>query len=366
MDLRLTDAERAELGLEGVELGEPVQLERTEVAGALGYAAAALELDDYVEPSGKPAWNRLARELAFRPQVRDALGPAGFDLRVSERQPRLLFVASTANEPVHVDAPGTSPGARAILADPDAPSAVVIDLARARRAVVRLPDGSGVLVDARGNEPAVVRPFRAPALDVRPAERIEAPEWLREWLGATDDTWLRSAVQSALLPGDAWAAANAVGTWARLRRVDPATARASLARMLAGEVDEEEARAARWMQSLAPRQVETLERLALVEIHALADAAETVAEAIDPEDAAWVGTLAELLHRRDELEGVRALLLDAGRGEGIGAALRSLDAALEPTVRSLPRSPALAGDERLVRVAQASPGAWWALPAVRP
>jgi hypothetical protein len=65
------------------------------------------------------------------------------------------------------------------------------------------------------------------------------------------------------------------------------------------------------------------------------------------------------MRARDDLEGVRTLLLEAGGSERLDAALRPVDQAGLALAARLPRGFRLR-DERLRRIALGDPAAWWA------
>jgi hypothetical protein len=65
-----------------------------------------------------------------------------------------------------------------------------------------------------------------------------------------------------------------------------------------------------------------------------------------------------LCHERDDLEGVRVLLREAGAGGQLEEALRETDASGRAVRFSWPREVDV-DDERLRRAALSNPGAWW-------
>ena len=77
-----------------------------------------------------------------------------------------------------------------------------------------------------------------------------------------------------------------------------------------------------------------------------------------PADASLDLTWQALCWDRDDVDGIRVLLREAGAGEALTSALRALDETGRAVRFSWP-SDVDVHDERLQRISEADPGAWW-------
>jgi hypothetical protein len=114
-----------------------------------------------------------------------------------------------------------------------------------------------------------------------------------------------------------------------------------------------------WIRALSPDERSLIERLAVQQAAALRrrlDALDALDEGA-PELAP--AELLALLHERDALESVVALLWLCGEGRGLGAQLALLDDLALVSLSALPLSPALDDDALLQAVFTGEPDAWW-------
>jgi hypothetical protein len=146
--------------------------------------------------------------------------------------------------------------------------------------------------------------------------------------------------------------------YARLLEVGPARAREVVERALAGRPDPEVARARVWARSLTQEQISALEELAVAEIDWLHTLLQRIEAEPGPAKDGWRDTALVLCHARDDVEGVRLLLREAGAGKRLETALAALDEPARALVESLAATEPL-DDERLRRVAAADHSAWW-------
>ncbi len=113
--------------------------------------------------------------------------------------------------------------------------------------------------------------------------------------------------------------------------------------------------ARRWTRSLTADQRTLIERFALVRAREIEAQLIRIQDGLDqPADFAWQG----LCWDRDDVEGVRVLLREAGAGEILALALRGIDDTGRAVRFSWPPDVDV-HDERLQRVSEADPGAWW-------
>lgn len=114
-----------------------------------------------------------------------------------------------------------------------------------------------------------------------------------------------------------------------------------------------------WSRTLSPGQRGLVERYATVAARQLTIRLERLQSTIVPDQPGLADRWRTLCHDRDDLEGIRVLLREAKTGAAVAAALRDADAVGRALHFSWP-SNADVHDERLQRVAEGDPGAWWA------
>ena len=190
---------------------------------------------------------------------------------------------------------------------------------------------------------------------------------VRAWPAAPLETWrplvadadwaLLAAPPSGTQP-PRWKDVVIAGRLARLVR--PADAGSALRALLAGDRTTDGSTLARtWLRTLTPLQRAAIERFAVVQARPLADNLGHAHERLEPYDEppfrGW-----HLFHLRDDLEGVRVLLreADADAGAVLAAVLDDIDAVGRALRFSWPPNMDT-HDERLQRVAEADPAAWW-------
>jgi hypothetical protein len=148
---------------------------------------------------------------------------------------------------------------------------------------------------------------------------------------------------SAVVGAPRWAATTAAGRLAR--RIEPgASETASIA-------------ARRWLRGLTANQRALIERFAIVQARDIAARLSRLQDGLGPDtslDFAWQA----LCWARDDVEGVRVLLREAGTGGALVAVLGSVDTTGRAVRFSWP-SEIDVHDARLQIVSEADPAAWW-------
>lgn len=295
----------------------------------------------------------FARESVRAPEglrVRsDVLEALGIDARFDDRL-HVLALTSPADWPMtlsrveHPDGPDTSlqtiaPGGRSAF--------VRLPLLETFRFVIAGTEGSTLVLGSvdRG------------ALQLQPVYPWPAPP-LSEWIGAVVDEGLK-ALATDRLSADRWIQTTLAGVLARLQssgpEVDP---RARLAAIRDGRDTSPALKPRAWARSLSPSQRDALERFARMRTHSLSRRLASFLDRLTPDGPNLVERWRALCHERDDLEGVRVLLREAGVGDQLEAALREADSAGRAVRFSWPRDVDV-DDERLRRAALSNPGAWW-------
>jgi len=146
-----------------------------------------------------------------------------------------------------------------------------------------------------------------------------------------------------------------IATWSRWHAT---LAAGRVARGFEPEASEADAiPARRWLRSVTADQRTLIERFAIVRTRDIAAQLARIqeGEGVDQSlDFAWQGTCWD----RDDVEGIRVLLREAQAGQALSAALRAVDE-LGRAVRFSWPSEVDVHDDRLQRVSEADPGAWW-------
>jgi len=288
--------------------------------------------------------------------------PMAESLRISidqaEEDRRILKVSGPAEAPADVRMLPPAAGGRARgpawARDPRDPTTVLLDLrpsAAAGGAIV-LPSGEGLLIAAGPNGLEVTRIYGE--LSLPPFAEIRSP--VVDWIAAHHAPWLRDEIQARLERADAWQHAVAVGLFARHA---PATDRG--ARDPASQADL--VRPRRWAHGLRPAEVQTIELLLRAEVERLLAAIDDLAETMACDDSWWRADLVAICQGRDDVEGVRILLNEAGAGAAVAASVELLDVTGARFVQSLPVVLSI-DDPRLREVARFDPTAWWATLAI--
>jgi hypothetical protein len=116
--------------------------------------------------------------------------------------------------------------------------------------------------------------------------------------------------------------------------------------------------ARRWTRGLTADQRTLIERFAIVQAHGIAARLDRLQAHFGPADASLDLAWQALCWDRDDVEGIRVLLREAGAGQALTAALRAVDEAGRAVRFSWP-SDVDVHDERLQRISESDPGAWW-------
>jgi hypothetical protein len=191
---------------------------------------------------------------------------------------------------------------------------------------------------------------------------------LADWHAAAGDAeWTLLAREEVLRGGvlSRWQAVVIAGRLARVFR--PADADAALQAMLTGARASSPAdamtQARTWPRTLTPLQRSAIERAAVVVAHGMAYSLSQHLEASDlvrPAEYEMDLSMRVLFCDRDDLEGIRVLLreADADAGAALAAALDEVDAIGRALRFSWPTEVDV-HEERLQRVSEADPTAWW-------
>jgi hypothetical protein len=149
--------------------------------------------------------------------------------------------------------------------------------------------------------------------------------------------------------------AAAVGLVARLWEPED---RATRAAILEGSAEHPSTVAARWVRSLG----DTQSTLSLLAFHRAARLREAFFALVDADEDPSEADLLALLHERDALESVRALLAYAGppgHGRNFGRELDLTDVAAVTCYSAMPVTPGIEADPLLRAVFLTEPDAWW-------
>jgi hypothetical protein len=215
------------------------------------------------------------------------------------------------------------------------------------RFVIATPEGSAlalVAIDEREVRLQNVYPWPAP-----PA---------RQWLEAIRDDLLRDLVTKRVA-GDRWDQTTMAGVLARLQ-AEPTgdLARARLAALRAGGDAAPSLAPRLWMRAFSPAQRAAVERVARVSAGRLGDRVAAFLDRLSPKALDLQEHWRALCHERDDLEGVRVLLREAGAGQQLEEALEKADEAGRAVRFSWPPEQRV-DDERLRKVSLSNAAAWW-------
>lgn len=286
--------------------------------------------------------------------VRDtALGR--LEVAVSSPARRVLRVSAPAGVPLHVRAPDGREADLVYTPDEDLGTAY-LDLSAAAAMIVRA--GSDIVLVRSTDAGVLATPLMPSRVDL--AGLAPLPD-VATWANASTDTWLAEQVAPLGESPDAWSRVVAAGMLARLAMpADGAQARAWVAALRQGAVDESLAGPRRWIKTLDAHAADAIAASAVAECAALSLDIEDVTAEVDADIAGWDDAAREVAWRRDDLEGV-LVLLDARRADGpLRAALAAVDRAGAALQAALPADWA-DDDERLRRASLKTPGAWWGL-----
>lgn len=314
------------IAIPGAVIGSSCPLPRPERSLARGLVAPTRRtLQDWVSSN--------FRNATFC-EARSALADdVAMLLRVLDSDPGILQLCAIDGEPLDIVGSVSEDNA---LADPDDPGTVFVDARTASVAVVHAAEKTGLLINAAAGcmsqvflplQPQRVRPIESPVL-----------QWCRD----SGDRALERWTLELLGEGDAIAHVVAAGRYKRLSS-QARNASHQVDALLRGETDEAFAAPHRWFRSLSPGQRREVERIASNRARLLLD---RISERPPEERDAL---------EREDLEGVRALLVEAGAGARLSAHLAEVDrkGLLHARGRRSPSHP------RLARAWVVDPQAWW-------
>jgi hypothetical protein len=328
---------RVDEGRGAVHYSPPVERMATSFESAEGAAELA-----------PPAWPsaRVTERLRVRSDVLEALG---VDARFDERR-HLLALKPPAEWPMTLSL-AERPGA----ADRDLRKVARMD----RAATVRLPllDTFRFVIVGPGGMPLALGAIEQGELRLQPVYPWPAPP-LDDWIEAVMDDQVK-VLAAGRLQADRWVETTVAGVLARLQTSGTASdARARLAAMRDGRDTSPALKPRLWMRSFSPVQRDVVERFARVRARSMASRLASLLDRLTPDTPDLVEAWRTLCHERDDLEGVRVLLREAGAGGQLEEALREADATGRAARFSWPREFDV-DDKRLRRVALSNPGAWW-------
>jgi hypothetical protein len=227
-----------------------------------------------------------------------------------------------------------------------------------RGATVRLSllDTFRFVIAAPGGLPLALGAIERGELRLQPVYPWPAPP-LDEWVETVMDEDLKAFASRR--QADRWIATTIAGMLARLQTAGTeAEARTRLAALRAGRDSSPGLKPRLWVRAFSPAQRDALERFARIRARSLASRLEALLERLDPATSDLGEQWRALCHERDDLEGVRVLLREAGAGARLEEALHHADASGRAARFSWPREIDV-DDERLRRAALSNPGAWW-------
>lgn len=349
------ESQLAALGIDPREAGEAISV--TLNSGS-SYGLALAEPTSSYTPLVDTTTSATAGDFDTLAATR--LDEVGIAIRVSRRAPHVVEVSTPDGQPLTWTSKGSTPSA--IASDPNEPSVVMLDARGAAPAWLRRPDGCGIAVLDDLAAPLLV-PLHPliPLMPPPPDLDIPLEAWLDE---VSDDPWLHDTASRGARFTDVWHRVAVAGALARLHeQASPAAARTQFDGLLADGSSASGPRA--WARSLAADQAAHVARLVEAEVEALDSNVAHLRRDFRPEDEDWKTLLRSTCLRRDDVESVRLLLLEAGRWDETASLLGALDARASRFVESFPFQVTL-DDERLRRAALRDPDAWWACFAVGP
>ncbi len=266
--------------------------------------------------------------------------------------PALLRVRSDALAAVGIDA-GFDEDARTLIlsAAEDLPFTLV---GRAERAATVASIALGApltfLVGCDAG-PLAVGTVDARAIELRDVHAWPAPAFL-------NDSGVKSNSGVVDQPNDSGVVQRHSGVVRQHSRWDQTVAAGRVARGVEPDATPADAISARrWLRGVTADQRALIERFAIVRARGVAGQLARIqdGQGVDQSlDFAWQG----ICWGRDDVEGIRVLLREAQAGQVLAAALRAVDE-LGRAVRFSWPSEVDVHDDRLQRVSEADPGAWW-------
>ena len=294
-------------------------------AGAMG-PTEVLRLPQPAVDEARTARPASARAEALHVRS-DALAAAGITARFDDETATLLLSApeDLAFRVIALPTAAAAPLATHATLPASAPASFVLAGSTGPLAVAS--------VDPRSLQFSVVHGWPAPPIDA----------WIAG-IDRSDRGVLEAGGTGPRPPESRWTATQLTGRIARLMRARGSEAAAIEAR--------------RWLRGIDAGQRALVERFAVVCARTLAARLARLQTALQPDDASLEETWAWACWERDDLEGLRVLLREAGAGAALAAALQAPDATGRAVRFSWPTGIDV-HDERLQRVSEGDPGAWW-------
>ena len=310
----------AQLGLEGCSFEDAISYGIDDNIG-FGFAHSSV-----------PELDKLSLNESFEP----LFDSPSLEVYAHCKDPRVLLFSS--NSPLRVL--GVDEGV--VFRQEDR---VYLDLRRAQGLVAVLSgDLLGHVVKVEDDVPTLY-PLKNP---------LSSP--LKSWLAGIDDPWLVSSVKARLALNDTWQEVVGLGMLLRFHEGDVAK---KVAAMLSGNYTPRRERV--WAQTLSKVAVSYLSSWAVSVSLLLTETLEALSDE-ETRDEGWVRAVVRQGERRDELEGIRALLSARGDGseEGLARMLKGLDEVCEVVMGKLP---AMSADsEHLEHASALAQGCWWVEP----
>jgi hypothetical protein len=207
------------------------------------------------------------------------------------------------------------------------------------------PDGTFIKLKYEPGRHQVTTGFR-----VEPLEKINPPADTWQAVSGHVEPWLREQVEQHLRMNSSWHNLVAAGLIARLAASPDAAGRALA-------LSEEMARPRRWALTLDVKQLRTTGLLLQADTLRLLADLKDLQRTFECDDPDWQDDLLALCRSRDDIEGVRILLNEAGASDRTSS-IEVLDTEAMLFMSSLPVRLRLE-DERLRTVAVFDPDAWW-------
>lgn len=331
----------AELGLADWDAGAAAEIRwpGADVAQALTAEPASVS-EDRLERAARGDIDFQSRER-FLPVAQALLQQCGLEVALQEETIPILQVTSVDGSPLEFRKVGSG----GVVRDARVPaSAVYADITRIECLAVFTAAGEAVLFEPASQE-LRLRAWSPPAASPEPELLVHSP--VRSWCADSEDAWIRQAIETQLLEGDAWAEVVATGMFARLRD-EPSRGQ-----------DRERTQAPwRWADALPGDVAAELQASAVDQVCAVEQLLDELSTNFDPYDSVWVRALVGACQERDDIECVVQLLARRGVNEPLEAALDRLDHRGRRLIVDLPIEVPI-DDERLWRAARYAPDCWW-------
>ena len=286
-----------------------------------------------------------SEQFRFRRASSARLESRGLSLAVLPQHPRIASLRSRPDSPLLVLEGGERD--KDYVQTAEDPAAVYFSSSELRRVIVS--DGQTLAVlwwdDSLGTYAA------------RITDRS-----IDKWAEACDDAWLADQIRRQAAVGGSWRQAIAAGLYARLYQpADSAAGAARVRDFRNGRIETRFTEPREWAKTLHETQAIRFESLALAEIDGLHAAMDDLEVALDEGSEEWVDAWRDICHRRDELEGVKLVLQERGKGAALQSTLEQLDRRGRQFLINIPEG-VLQPDIQLERANLLDPTAWWTDP----